>query len=107
MELRKQATLWLAAGIEAAGALVIGLTAIEAFARALIPFLPRRTIIGESDAKEAVRLKRGLWLAFALELGADILGTAVVLRTALNAFPHKEIDAAVGSTGTLSVSPRP
>jgi uncharacterized membrane protein len=79
MELLKQATLWLAAGVEAAAALVIGIAAIEAFVRALILFVPRRTRLDEPDAKEAVRLKLGRWLAVALELelGADILRTAV------------------------------
>ena len=110
MDLLKSATLWLAAGVEAAAALVIGLAAIEAFLRALILFVPRRTTIGEPDAKEAVRLKLGRWLAVALELelGADILRTAVaptwteigqlgaivVLRTALNFFLQQEIDKA-------------
>ncbi|UAK23853.1 DUF1622 domain-containing protein [Sphingomonas nostoxanthinifaciens] len=110
MELLKQATLWLAAGVEAAAALVIGLAAIEAFVRALILFVPRQTTLDEPDAKEAVRLKLGRWLAVALELelGADILRTAVaptwneigqlgaivVLRTALNFFLQKEIDGA-------------
>lgn len=110
MELLKQVTLWLAAGVEAAAALVIGLAAIEAFVRALILFVPRRTTLDEPDAKEAVRLKLGRWLAVALELelGADILRTAVaptwneigqlgaivVLRTALNFFLQKEIDGA-------------
>ncbi|WP_231639132.1 DUF1622 domain-containing protein [Sphingomonas profundi] len=110
MELLKEATLWLAAGVEAGAALVIGLAAIEAFLRALTLFVPRTTVPGEPDAKEAVRLKLGRWLAVALELelGADILRTAVaptwteigqlgaivVLRTALNFFLQQEIDKA-------------
>lgn len=110
MELLKQATLWLAAGVEAAAALVIGLAAIEAFLRALVLFIPGHLASDEPDAKEAVRLKLGRWLAVALELelGADILRTAVaptwteigqlgaivVLRTALNFFLQKEIDGA-------------
>ena len=110
MDILKSATLYLAAGVEAAAALVIGLAAIEAFLRALTLFVPRRTTIGEPDAKEAVRLKLGRWLAVALELelGADILRTAVaptwteigqlgaivVLRTALNYFLQQEIDKA-------------
>ena len=110
MELLKQATLWLAAGVEAAAALVIGLAAIEAFLRALVLFIPGYLASNELDAKEAVRLKLGRWLAVALELelGADILRTAVaptwneigqlgaivVLRTALNFFLQKEIDGA-------------
>ena len=110
MELLKAATLVLAAGIEGAGAVVIGLAAIEAFLRALLLFVPGRHVVGEPDAKEAVRLRLGRWLAVALELelGADILRTAVaptwdeigqlaaivVLRTALNFFLQKEIDKA-------------
>ena len=110
MDLLKQATLWLAAGVEAAAALVIGLAAIEAFLRALVLFIPGSAALDEPDAKEAVRLKLGRWLAVALELelGADILRTAVaptwneigqlgaivVLRTALNFFLQKEIDGA-------------
>ncbi len=110
MDWLKAATLLLAAGVEAAAALVIGLAAIEATLRALLLFIPGRIIAGESDAKEAVRLRLGRWLAVALELelGADILRTAVaptwteigqlgaivVLRTALNFFLQQEIDKA-------------
>ena len=73
-------------------------------------FIPGYLASNELDAKEAVRLKLGRWLAVALELelGADILRTAVaptwneigqlgaivVLRTALNFFLQKEIDGA-------------
>ena len=73
-------------------------------------FIPGRLTSDEPDAKEAVRLKLGRWLAVALELelGADILRTAVaptwteigqlgaivVLRTAPNFFVQKEIDGA-------------
>ena len=122
MDLLKTATLFLAAGIEGAGAIVIGLAAIEAFLQALLLFVPGRHDLGVPDAKEAVRLRLGRWLAVALELelGADILRTAVaptwneigqlaaivVLRTALNFFLQKEIDKAaerspvvVGSSG--------
>lgn len=106
MDLLKNATLILAAGVEGAGAFVIGLAAIEAFLRALWLFVPGRHAIGEPDPREAVRLKLGRWLAVALELelGADILRTAVaptwneigqlaaivVLRTALNFFLQRE-----------------
>ena len=110
MDLLKSATLWLAAGVEAAAALVIGLAAIEAFLRALVLFIPAAARPDHPDQKEAVRLKLGRWLAVALELelGADILRTAVaptwteigqlgaivVLRTALNFFLQQEIDKA-------------
>ncbi len=109
METLKTLTLLLAAGVEGGAALVIGLAAVEAFLRALRLFLPGTTI-NESDAKENVRLQLGRWLAVALELelGADILRTAVaptwneigqlgaivVLRTALNYFLQLEIDKA-------------
>jgi uncharacterized membrane protein len=110
MDTLKSATLLLAAGVEAAGAIVIGLAAIEAFLRALMLFVPHRTPRDEPDEKEAMRLKLGRWLAVALELelGADILRTAVaptwneigqlaaivILRTALNYFLQREIDQA-------------
>ena len=108
MDSLKTATLLLAAGVEAGAAIVIGLAAIEALFRSLLLFIPRPVIEGEPDAKEAVRLRLGRWLAVALELGADILRTAVaptwneigqfgaivVLRTALNFFLQQEIDKA-------------
>ena len=110
MEALKTATLVLAAGIEASAALVIGLAAIEATFRSLVLFMSRPPAAGTPDAKEALRLHLGRWLAVALELelGADILRTAVaptwteigqlgaivVLRTALNFFLQREIDKA-------------
>lgn len=106
----KSATLVLAACVEGAASLVVGLAAIEATARALLLFLPHRAGPDGSDLREAVRLRLGRWLAVALEieLGADILRTAVaptwneigqlgaivVLRTALNYFLQLEIDKA-------------
>ncbi len=110
LESFKAATLILASCVEAGGAIVIGLAAVEAFLRAVVLFLPHRTAPNETDEKEAVRLRLGRWLALALELelGADILRTAVaptwneigqlgaivVLRTALNYFLQLEIDKA-------------
>ncbi len=113
-DLFKAITLWLAAGTEAAAALIIGLAAIEATIRALWLFVPgaARRSDGDplSDKKEEVRLRLGRWLAVALEfeLAADILRTAVaptwneigqlaaivVLRTVLNYFLQQEIDKA-------------
>lgn len=111
----KQLTVWLASGVEAAAAIIIGLAALEATIRSLLLFLPtrRRTVHPggpQQDAKEAVRLRLGRWLAVALEfeLAADILRTAVaptwteigqlaaivVLRTVLNYFLQQEIDKA-------------
>ena len=113
-ELFKTITLWLAAGTEAAAALIIGLAAIEGAMRALWLFVPGVSHRDEggplSDKKEEVRLRLGRWLAVALEfeLAADILRTAVaptwneigqlaaivVLRTVLNYFLQQEIDKA-------------
>jgi uncharacterized membrane protein len=114
MDLLKQLTIWLASGVETAAAVLIGLAAIEATLRSLWLFLPSRepfqTAGRQQDAKEAVRLRLGRWLAVALEfeLAADILRTAVaptwneigqlaaivVLRTVLNYFLQQEIDKA-------------
>lgn len=116
MDVFKQLTVWLASGVEAAAAVLIGLAAIEATLRSLLLFLPPLRDPGHAagphqDAKEAVRLRLGRWLAVALEfeLAADILRTAVaptwneigqlaaivVLRTVLNYFLQQEIDKAV------------
>lgn len=110
MESLKAATLILASCVEAGGAIVIGLAALEAFLRSVLLFLPHRAQPGAPDENEVVRLRLGRWLAVALELelGADILRTAVaptwneigqlgaivVLRTALNYFLQLEIDKA-------------
>ena len=110
LDFLKGATLFLAAIVEGAAALVIGLAAMQATGRALLLFLPGQTPADGSDPKELVRLRLGRWLAVALEieLGADILRTAVsptwteigqlgaivVLRTALNFFLQQEIDKA-------------
>ena len=104
MEQTKQLILWLSRGVEVAAALIIAAAAIEATIKAVIVFLDRRS---SPDAKTAVRLTLGRWLAVALEfeLAADILRTAVAptwneigqlaaiagLRTALNYFLEREI----------------
>ena len=118
MDVFKQLTLLLASGVEAAAAVIIGLAAVEATFGSLLLFLPghrgRRAaqagVGGTEDAKEAVRLRLGRWLAVSLEFetAADILRTAVaptwneigqlaaivVLRTALNYFLEQEISKA-------------
>ena len=110
LESLKSATLLLAACVEGAAALVIGLAAAQGVIRALLLFLPHAVPADGSDPREKVRLRLGRWLAVALEieLGADILRTAVsptwteigqlgsivVLRTALNYFLQLEIDKA-------------
>ncbi len=106
----KPITIWLASGVEAAAAVIIALAAVEATIRSLLLFLPAGRSHRLGDAKEAVRLRLGRWLAVALEfeLAADILRTAVaptwteigqlaaivVLRTVLNFFLQQEIDKA-------------
>ena len=95
-----------ARGVEFAAALVIGLAALEATVKALLLFVRRKATPQE---KNEVRLTMARWLAVALEfeLAADILNTAVTptwsdiaklaaiagIRTALNYFLEKEIDA--------------
>ena len=105
-----QSKLWielLAACVEAAAAIVIGLGSLEAMLRALALFARRRS---PQELKTDIRLSLGRWLALGLEfaLAADILRTAVaptwreigqlaaiaVLRTALNFFLEREIAAA-------------
>ncbi len=113
-EFFKHWTFLLAAAIEAAAAVIIGLAAVEGITRALALFVLRN--IAEQDAKEQIRLRLGRWLAVALEfeLAADILRTAitptwneigqlaaiVVLRTVLNFFLQKEIDKATAKRVT-------
>ena len=76
VELSKYWIEFLAMGVEAAAAIVIGLAALEAIVRALPLFL-RRDI--PQQAKVDIRLALGRWLALGLEfaLAADILRTAV------------------------------
>lgn len=112
----KTLTLYLASGIEASAAVIIGLASIEAVFWSLVLFLhlplkpASAPALRAQDAKEDVRLRLGRWLAVALEfeLAADILRTAiaptwneigqlaaiVVLRTVLNYFLQQEIDKA-------------
>lgn len=107
LEIFKELTVYLAAGIETAAAIIIGLAAIQATIRALALFANRRAL---ESATEDIRLGLGRWLALGLEfeLAADILRTAVaptwneigllaaivVLRTVLNYFLQQEIDKA-------------
>ncbi len=126
LDFLKSATLLLAACVESAAALVVGLAATEATGRSLLLFLPGRTPSDGADLMEVVRLRLGRWLAVALEieLGADTLRTAVaptwteigqlgaivVLRTVLNFFLQQEIDKAEARTAARqagSASPLP
>ena len=99
--------------VEGIAALIVAYAVAETVVR-LILSIPRHS--GDSapqishTAKEEIRLRLGRWLAVALEmlLGADILRTAVAptwseigqlaaiaaIRTALNFFLQREIDAA-------------
>jgi uncharacterized membrane protein len=104
----KAGTLYVAMGVEGAAALVIGLAAVQAVARALRAFLGR-TQGHEGEGRDQIRLGLGRWLALGLEfeLAADILRTAVAptwneigqlaaiaaLRTLLNFFLQKEIES--------------
>ena len=107
IELFKQLTIYVAAGIEAAAVIIVGLAAIEAAVKAVHLFVHRTEM---QTNKEEIRLNLGRWLALAIEfeLAADILRTAmtptwneigqlaaiIVIRTALNYFLQKEIDTA-------------
>lgn len=107
VEVFKQLTVYLAAGIEAAAGLIIGLAALEASIKAFHLFIHRTEM---QTTKEEIRLHLGRWLALAIEfeLAADILRTAmsptwneigqlaaiIVIRTAMNFFLQKEIDKA-------------
>lgn len=119
-EVFKHWTFFLASGIEAAAAVVIGVAALEGIVRSLVLFVVRSA--SEQEAKEQIRLRLGRWLAVALEfeLAADILRTAiaptwneigqlaaiVVLRTVLNYFLQKEIDKATARhAGSLRLTP--
>ena len=95
-----------ARGVEFAAALVIVVAALQATYKALLLFARRDAT---AQQKNEVRLTMARWLALALEfeLAADILNTAVTptwadieklaaiaaIRTALNYFLEREIDA--------------
>jgi uncharacterized membrane protein len=99
--------------VEGVSAIIVAYAVAEAVVRLLGTF--RRHSASNApqvshDTKEDIRLRLGRWLALALELllGADILRTAVApswseigqlaaiaaIRTALNFFLQREIDAA-------------
>ncbi len=105
-------TLWLARGIEAGAALVIATASVRALWNFLAGIVRLRSQPPGTEGswlvpKEEIRLTlgRSLALALELELGADILKTAVtpnwndvgllaaiaVLRTALNYFLEREL----------------
>lgn len=110
--------------VEAIAALVVAYAVIETIVRLVLTF-PRHSGARQPqtghNAKEDIRLRLGRWLALALELllGADILRTAVAptwseigqlaaiaaIRTALNFFLQREIDAAQLRRGLQSEPP--
>ncbi|HEY9856250.1 MAG TPA: DUF1622 domain-containing protein [Stenomitos sp.] len=108
LELLKQWTLFLAAGVELSAAVIIGAAALMATLRSARTYVLRPW---NSAAIMGIRLDLGRWLSLALEfeLAADILRTAVaptwneigqlaaiiVIRTAVNFFLQREIDRAV------------
>ena len=105
LETAKRTIEYLARGVEFAAALIIGVAAIEATFKAIALFFNPKS---DPARKNDVRLTFARWLAVALELelGADILNTAVTptwndigklaaiaaLRTALNYSLEKEIE---------------
>ena len=112
-EFIKAATLLLARWIEAGAATVIGIASLRALGNFLVAIVTDRSLM---VPKEEIRLSlgRSLALALELELGADILKTAVsptwndigllaaiaVLRTALNYFLERELRNAEQRGGT-------
>jgi len=114
-----QGVLWLRLGIEVCGAAMIGAGVVVAF-MAWIDGLRKSS----DDTFGAARLKLARYLAMALELqlGADILSTAVaptwdqigklaaiaVIRTALNYFLRRELhDAAPGTAARTALPTKP
>jgi uncharacterized membrane protein len=104
----KALTSYLAGGIEAVAALMIGIAAIEATLRACPLFI--RWPASLQQEVEPIRLRLGRWLTLGLEfeVAADILRTAVApswndigqlaaivaLRTVLNFILQREVDTA-------------
>ena len=101
---------------ELSAMLIIAAAVIEALWRAFRIFIKRD--VAADAVKESLRLQLGRWLAISLEflLAADILLTAIAptwddigklgaiafLRTALNFFLQKEIEANARQYGTTS-----
>ncbi len=114
-ELIKTLTLTLARWVEVGAAIVIGVSSARSLWDYLRAVVTDRTL---SVPKEEIRLSlgRSLALALELELGADILKTAVaptwndigllaaiaVLRTALNYFLERELRNAEKRQDTVS-----
>ena len=107
LEIFRHCSIYLAAFVEGAAAIIIAYGAVEATAKVLALIIQRKDM---QFNKEYIRLNLGQWLTLALEfeLAADVLRTAVapswndigqlaaiiIIRTALNFFLQKEIDKA-------------
>ena len=109
----RQLTFTTSLVVEGVAAVIVAFAVAEAIVRLVIT-LPQHSGSAAPrmahETKEVIRLRLGRWLALALELllGADILRTAVAptwseigqlaaiaaIRTALNFFLQREIDAA-------------
>ena len=119
-EFIKAATFLLARWIEAGAAIVIAIASLRSFGNFLYAIGTDRSLM---VPKEEIRLSlgRSLALALELELGADILKTAVaptwndigllaaiaVLRTALNYFLERELRNAEKRGDTQREKPIP
>lgn len=108
---------------EFAAALVIAAAIVQALWRSLYALFLPRDAGANDEAKQNLRLQLGRWLAIALEflLAADILLTAIaptwedigklgaiaLIRTALNYFLEREIDANNREKGKLKAGSGP
>jgi len=107
IDLFKGLIVYLATGVEAMAAVIIGFAALEAAVKSFHLFIHRHEM---QLTKEQIRLGLGRWLALGLEfeLAADILRTTVaptwneigqlaaiiIIRTVLNFYLQKDIDKA-------------
>lgn len=107
IDLFKELIVYLAIGVEAIAAIIIGFAALEAAVKSFHLFIHRHEM---QLTKEQIRLGLGRWLALGLEfeLAADILRTTVaptwneigqlaaiiIIRTVLNFYLQKDIDKA-------------
>lgn len=104
---------------EFSAALVIAAAIVQALWRSVMALFLPRDAAANDEAKQNLRLQLGRWLAIALEflLAADILLTAIaptwedigklgaiaLIRTALNYFLEREIDANNREKGKLKL----
>lgn len=126
-EIVRIVTSWLANLADLSGAIVVGVAAVRgllAFLTAIGGLVLRRGTVtsGNEIPKEEIRLSlaRSLALALEFEVGADILrtvvtpswndivllGAIILLRTVLNYFLQRELDAATKrAAGMLATEP--